>query len=99
MEMDLQIILMGQGVDIEAWPEMVEKYPGLVGLEMSYNEPLAHQIQAGRGRYPAHALPYEPLRSRSVICLEIRDHPHRPGRRGIGIRFRIMILPKTKGRG
>jgi starch synthase len=49
MELDLQIILMGQGVDqYQSWAtEMVEKYPGLVGLEMGYNEPLAHQIQAG----------------------------------------------------
>jgi starch synthase len=26
---------------------MVEKYPDLIGFEMGYNEPLAHQIQAG----------------------------------------------------
>ena len=49
MELDLQIILMGQGVDqYQSWAmEMVGKYPGFVGLEMGYNEPLAHQIQAG----------------------------------------------------
>ena len=49
MELDLQIILMGQGAEqYQSWAmEMVEKYPGLIGLEMGYNEPLAHQIQAG----------------------------------------------------
>jgi starch synthase len=49
MEFDLEIILMGQGVDqYQTWAmEMVRKYPGLVGLEMGYNENLAHQIQGG----------------------------------------------------
>jgi starch synthase len=49
MELDLEIILMGQGVDqYQTWAmEMVRKYPGLVGLEMGYNENLAHRIQGG----------------------------------------------------
>lgn len=49
MELDVQLILMGQGVDqYQSWAtEMVEKYPGFIGLEIGYNEPLAHQIQAG----------------------------------------------------
>lgn len=49
MDLDVQIILMGQGVDqYQSWAmETVEKYPGFIGLEIGYNEPLAHQIQAG----------------------------------------------------
>jgi starch synthase len=49
MDLNLEIILMGQGVDqYQNWArEMVLKYPGLVGLEMGYDENLAHQIQAG----------------------------------------------------
>lgn len=49
MDLDVQIILMGQGVDqYQSWAmEMVEKYPGFIGLEIGYNERLAHEIQAG----------------------------------------------------
>ena len=49
LELEFQIILMGQGTDqYQNWAtEMVEKYPDLIGFEMGYNEPLAHQIQAG----------------------------------------------------
>jgi starch synthase len=49
MELEIEIILMGQGLEqYQTWAlEMVEKYPGLIGLEMGYNGPLAHQIQAG----------------------------------------------------
>ncbi len=49
MEMEIEVILMGQGLDqYQVWAmEMVNKYPGLIGLEIGYNGPLAHQIQAG----------------------------------------------------
>ena len=49
MELELEIILMGQGLEqYQTWAmEMAEKYPGLIGLEMGYNGPLAHRIQAG----------------------------------------------------
>lgn len=49
MDFGLQMIFMGQGVDqYQSWAmDMVRKYPGLVGLEMSYNENLAHRIHAG----------------------------------------------------
>jgi len=49
MELDLEVILMGQGVDhYQSWAmEMVRKYPGQVGLEMNYQDNLAHLIQAG----------------------------------------------------
>jgi len=49
MELELEIILMGQGLEqYQTWAmEMAEKYPGLIGLEMGYNESLAHRIQAG----------------------------------------------------
>jgi starch synthase len=49
MDLGLEIILMGQGVDqYQRWAlEMVDKYPEQLGLEMGYNESLAHQIQAG----------------------------------------------------
>ena len=49
MELDLEVILMGQGVDhYQSWAmEMVKKYPGQVGLEMNYQDNLAHLIQAG----------------------------------------------------
>jgi starch synthase len=52
MELDLEIILMGQGVDqYQNWAmEMVRKYPGMVGFEMGYNEDLAHKIQGGADR-------------------------------------------------
>ncbi len=49
MELEIEIIFMGQGMEqYQSWVlEMVEAYPGFVGLEMGYNGPLAHQIQAG----------------------------------------------------
>ena len=49
MELEVEIILMGQGVDqYQSWAlEMSRKYPGLVGVEMGYNDSLAHKIQAG----------------------------------------------------
>jgi starch synthase len=49
MELEIEIILMGQGLEqYQAWAlEMAGKYPGFIGLEMGYNGPLAHQIQAG----------------------------------------------------
>jgi starch synthase len=49
MELEVEIIFMGQGLEqYQSWAlEMVEKYPGLIGLEMGYNGPLAHRIQAG----------------------------------------------------
>ena len=49
MELEIEIILMGQGLEqYQTWAqEIVEKYPDLIGLEMGYNGPLAHQIQAG----------------------------------------------------
>jgi starch synthase len=49
MELEIEIIFMGQGLEqYQSWvQEMVEKYPGLIGLEKNYNGPLAHQIQAG----------------------------------------------------
>ncbi len=49
MELEIEVILMGQGLEqYQVWAlEMAEKYPGFIGLEMGYNGPLAHQIQAG----------------------------------------------------
>ena len=49
MELEIEIIFMGQGIEqYQSWVlEMVDRYPGLIGLEMGYNGPLAHQIQAG----------------------------------------------------
>jgi starch synthase len=49
MELEVELILMGKGLEqYQNWAvEIVEKYPGLVGLEMGHNEPLAHQIQGG----------------------------------------------------
>ncbi|MEW6184879.1 MAG: glycogen synthase GlgA [Thermodesulfobacteriota bacterium] len=49
METEIEVILMGQGVELyQTWAqEMVQRYPGLIGLEKEYNGPLAHQIQAG----------------------------------------------------
>lgn len=49
MELEMEIIFMGKGLEqYQNWArEMVKKYPGLIGLEMGHNEPLAHQIQAG----------------------------------------------------
>jgi len=49
MELEIEVILMGQGLEqYQTWAlEMAGKYPGFIGLEMGYNGPLAHQIQAG----------------------------------------------------
>jgi starch synthase len=49
MEMENEVILMGQGQDFyQTWAqEMTGKYPGLIGLVKEYNSPLAHRIQAG----------------------------------------------------
>jgi starch synthase len=40
---------MGQGVDqYQNWAlELAKKYPGQIGLEMNYQDSLAHQIQGG----------------------------------------------------
>ncbi len=49
MELDLEVILMGHGVDhYQSWAlEMVKKYPGQIALEMNYQDNLAHLIQGG----------------------------------------------------
>lgn len=49
MELEIEIILMGRGLEqYQTWAlETVERYAGLIGLEMGHNDPLAHQIQAG----------------------------------------------------
>jgi starch synthase len=49
MELEIEVIFMGQGLEqYQSWVlEMVAQYPGLIGLEMGYNGPLAHQIQGG----------------------------------------------------
>ena len=49
MELDLEVILMGHGVDhYKGWAlEIAKKYPGQIGLEINYQDNLAHLIQAG----------------------------------------------------
>ena len=49
MELELEVILMGQGVDqYQSWAlDLAKKYPGQIGLEINYQDNLAHQIQGG----------------------------------------------------
>jgi starch synthase len=49
MDLDMEVIVMGQGVDqYQNWAlELAKKYPGQIGLEMNYQDSLAHQIQGG----------------------------------------------------
>jgi starch synthase len=49
MDLDMAVIVMGQGVDqYQNWAlELAKKYPGQIGLEMNYQDSLAHQIQGG----------------------------------------------------
>jgi starch synthase len=49
MDLDLAVIVMGQGLDqYQNWAlDLAKKYPGQIGLEMNYQDSLAHQIQGG----------------------------------------------------
>ncbi|MCU0579096.1 MAG: glycogen synthase GlgA [Desulfobacterota bacterium] len=49
MDLEMEVILMGQGVDqYQNWAQdLAKKYPGQIGLEMNYQDNLAHQIQGG----------------------------------------------------
>jgi starch synthase len=49
MDLEMEVIVMGQGVDqYQSWAlDLAKKYPGQIGLEMNYQDSLAHQIQGG----------------------------------------------------
>ncbi|MBI5586320.1 MAG: glycogen synthase GlgA [Deltaproteobacteria bacterium] len=49
MDLEIEVIVMGQGVDqYQSWAlDLAKKYPGQIGLEMTYQDALAHQIQGG----------------------------------------------------
>jgi starch synthase len=104
MESEIELILMGKGQDqYQNWArEMVEKYPGLVGLEMVHSESMAHQIQAGAdillmpSRYEPcgldqlHALRYGTIPVvRAVGGLEDTVEDYNPQtERGTGFKFK-----------
>ncbi|MBA4392542.1 MAG: glycogen synthase GlgA [Desulfobacca sp.] len=76
MESEMELILMGKGLEqYQNWAlEMVEKYPGLIGLEMGHNESLAHQIQAGADMLLMPSL-YEPCGLDQLYALKYGTIP------------------------
>jgi starch synthase len=76
MERDVQVVLLGTGEPRfeEFFRDGAERYPGRVAVEIGFNEPLAHQIEAGADFFLMPSL-YEPCGLNQMYSLKYGTIP------------------------
>lgn len=76
MERDVQVVLLGNGEPRfeRFFQTAAERYPGRVAVEIDFNEPLAHQIEAGADLFLMPSL-YEPCGLNQMFSLKYGTIP------------------------